>query len=426
MRGRTDEERTRLAAARVSRVTDVLADSLPTFTRGLHSQLADAIPELRGDPIIHDMLRASTESNIEAFLHIARYEIAIEDVTAPSAAVAYARRLAQRGISSSALLRAYRVGQQHTIAWLHAELERQEPDRDVAYTAARLLDQLGFAYVDHVAEQVVVEYEQERERWLTQRCSARAAAVSRILDGRDEDVAAAEQALGYRLRQHHVGVVLWSVGDGGDVQGEHVLSVIMGDLGCAGGVLYVPQDRNVGWGWVPLGRSGGAVDLPVLERAVRRADPTLRVALGRPAADVPGFRATNLQARSAYEVASVAAADAAVVTSYDDPRVRLAALLALDLPRTRELVDDALGGLAAPGESAERLRETLLVFLEEKRSFQTTGERLHLHRNSVKYRVDRAVEVRGRSLDEDRLNLEVALVACQQLGRAVLREPVGE
>jgi hypothetical protein len=38
----------------------------------------------------------------------------------------------------------------------------------------------------------------------------------------------------------------------------------------------------------------------------------------------------------------------------------------------------------------------------------------------AKYRVDRAVEERGRPLDEDRLELEVALVASDWLGRAVL------
>jgi hypothetical protein len=38
----------------------------------------------------------------------------------------------------------------------------------------------------------------------------------------------------------------------------------------------------------------------------------------------------------------------------------------------------------------------------------------------VKYRVAKAVEQRGRPLDEDQLDLQLALIACRWLGQAVL------
>jgi DNA-binding PucR family transcriptional regulator len=38
----------------------------------------------------------------------------------------------------------------------------------------------------------------------------------------------------------------------------------------------------------------------------------------------------------------------------------------------------------------------------------------------VKYRVDKAIEERGRPLDDERLELELALVACRWLGAGVL------
>ncbi|HSV38625.1 MAG TPA: helix-turn-helix domain-containing protein, partial [Nocardioidaceae bacterium] len=84
-------------------------------------------------------------------------------------------------------------------------------------------------------------------------------------------------------------------------------------------------------------------------------------------------------------------------------------------------VAKALGSLALDNEGAERLRDTLLAFLTEKGSYTATAERVHLHKNTVKYRVDRAVEERGRPLDEERLELELALVACRWLGSSVLR-----
>nr|WP_225994839.1 helix-turn-helix domain-containing protein [Streptomyces arboris] len=49
-----------------------------------------------------------------------------------------------------------------------------------------------------------------------------------------------------------------------------------------------------------------------------------------------------------------------------------------------------------------------------------------MRRNTVRYRVQRAVELRGRPIDKDRLELEIALGACRRLGRAVLApSPVG-
>jgi hypothetical protein len=44
-----------------------------------------------------------------------------------------------------------------------------------------------------------------------------------------------------------------------------------------------------------------------------------------------------------------------------------------------------------------------------------------LHFNTVKYRVGRAVVRRGREIGSDRLDVEVALLACHWYGTAVLR-----
>ncbi|WP_063766956.1 helix-turn-helix domain-containing protein [Streptomyces sp. NRRL S-813] len=47
---------------------------------------------------------------------------------------------------------------------------------------------------------------------------------------------------------------------------------------------------------------------------------------------------------------------------------------------------------------------------------------LHVHKSTVKYRVARAVAQRGRPLEDDRLELELALTAVHWLGEAVLPE----
>jgi len=412
------------AARRVVEATLALGDRLTETASALHIELAESIPELRGDPMMLELLRASTESNIETLLHLIQHSIAIEGVEPPAAAVAYAQRLAQRGTSSNALVRAYRLGQRRVVNLAFAEIAHQESDADIAYAAARLLHDMAFDYIDQISEKVVAAYESERVRWLANRNTVRATMLASLFAGEDVDVAAAENALGYRLRQQHLGVLLWDDDRGNTTTAlrdlEAVATMIADAVGGVGQPLFIPQDRSLGWAWIPLGRRRVEVDLDAVQRQVTPAAGSIRVALGSVGPAVPGFRSTHLEAARARTVATIAGERAAVVTTYDEPGVRAAALLAGDIGAARDLVANTLGPLAADDDAAERLRETVLVFLSEKGSYQSASERLHVHRNTVKYRVDRAVDVRGRPLDDDRFNLELALLACRWLGQAVL------
>ncbi|MCC9157055.1 helix-turn-helix domain-containing protein [Streptomyces parvulus] len=100
--------------------------------------------------------------------------------------------------------------------------------------------------------------------------------------------------------------------------------------------------------------------------------------------------------------------------------MRLASLLAADPDAARSLVARALGPLAQDTASADRLRQTLHGYLDARGSYVAAAERLHLHRNTVRYRVRRALALRGRALDENRLELELALVATRRLGSVAL------
>jgi hypothetical protein len=421
------DELSRLAAERLAEVGAELGARMAELTGLLHRVLAETIEPEQSDKPLLDLLYASIESNLETLVHIMRYEIPVEEVSSPSAAEEYARRLAQRGVSSTALVRAYRLGQSMMVEWVFDELDRREPDASVALAAGRRFTAMTFRYVDSISEQVVKEYEAERERWLSNRNTVRAAMLDELIEGAPPDVAAAEQALGYRLRQQHLGVVLWSVDQTSTAADLHRLERFLADIAKAVGSqsqpLFFPKDRTTAWGWVALGRSGEAPDVAAHEGQMERSCTGLYAAFGNPGAGAPGFRVTHLEATRARQVA-VAAGDRALrLTSYADPEVRTAAMFAADLESTRRLVSKSLGALGADTEGAERLRETLLTFLTEKGSFVATAERVHLHKNTVKYRVDKAIEERGRPLDDERLELELALVACRWLGASVLGPP---
>lgn len=414
------------AAAQVLAICRLLADNLDELSEGLFGTINDAIPELHGDPAFLDLMRSSIRGNLETLVHTLRMGIPVAAVVAPPQAVEYARRMAQRGISSNAMLRAYRLGQERILTWVFAELRRSEADPRVAFGAGELMTTLTFGYVDRVCEQLVGLYEEERERWLASRNTVRAATLADLIDGRPVEVATAESALGYRLRQHHLGLVLWRTDDPAadhDAhQFENLVSLAGQALGSTGKPLFVQRDLVTAWGWIPLEHDlAGSELLDVLSSGLGAAlCGRLQLAVGVPATGPEGFRRSHHDALRAQEVALLGADPEHQVYSYADAGVRAAALLAADLAGTRRLVAEALGDLAADDPGAARLRETLRVFLETRNSYSATAARVHLHRNTVKYRVDKAIAARGRPLDTDRLDLELALTACHWLGSHVL------
>lgn len=416
-------------------VAVLLAERRVELTAWLVEQFGERIPELPRDPSLVDLLNGSAGSNLETLAHLLRGHVPVAEIRAPAAAVEYARRLAQRGIAPSALLRAYRLGQQLILRWAHDEIAARVTDPALALETSHLLAELSFHYIDAVSEGVMGAYQDERERWLANRSAVQRETVEALLRGDRLDLAIAEAALGYRLRQHHLGLVLWTAGgdaDAGLADSERLVGRIAEQVGSGGHSLFVPRDRETAWGWMSIGRSAQSAQVAevaqvvaAVEGAVREVGGRVRVAVGVPEAGESGFRATHAGALSAHRVAQLGPEDADPVISFNDPTVRAAALLARDLTSARWVVTRSLGALAEDTEAAERMRETLLAFLQERESYVATAARLHLHKNTVKYRVDRALEARGRPLGDERLDLELALVACRWLGPAVLSSPAG-
>jgi DNA-binding PucR family transcriptional regulator len=100
-------------------------------------------------------------------------------------------------------------------------------------------------------------------------------------------------------------------------------------------------------------------------------------------------------------------------------------LMSGSLELLRAWVSETLGPLAHDDENSARLRETLRVFLQENLSYKATAERLVLHKNTVQYRVRKAEESLQHPVAQDRLLVELALLATQRLGAAMLRPVAG-
>ncbi|MDD7940772.1 helix-turn-helix domain-containing protein [Actinomycetospora lutea] len=406
------------AVATVAEVAAALAPHRAEVSASISDVLATRIDDLRGDPALLDLLAASVEANVETILHVLRHDLEPRDVEPPAAAMAYARRLAQREVPVNALVRAYRVGQSHLMEWAFAEAARRPGE--AAAAASQRIVLVVMDYVDHVTQHVIGAYEAEREHWRQGRHALRLARVRDVLAGRtptdpDEQLAV-ETTLAYRLAPVHLGLVVW-LDDPPEEAGVTALERVALDLGAAldavGRPLVVPWDAGSAWVWVTR-RDEGAPPAEALARAVARHGPGLHVACGAPLAGVTGFRLTHDQARRARDVALASGTGAPAVTLFDE--VGAVALLCADREGARAWVRRVLGPLADPEPGVGRLRETLRVFLATGGSLATAARRLQVHRNTVKYRVARAHEVRGRPLGDDRLDVELALMACAWLG----------
>lgn len=89
-----------------------LGDQLGAVTQATQEVLLRDVSELRGDTQLLQLLRDNTAANIDTFFTAVRNNIPLESLEPPTAAMEYARRLAQREVASTALVRAYRLGHQ--------------------------------------------------------------------------------------------------------------------------------------------------------------------------------------------------------------------------------------------------------------------------------------------------------------------------
>ncbi|MER6223081.1 helix-turn-helix domain-containing protein [Streptomyces sp900105755] len=413
------------AAKQLSVVAEYVGSRLPEVGRDIGDYVVAEIPELRGDATMVKILRASITENAGTLLHVFENDIPLEKVEGPAAALEYARRLAQRGIPLSALIRAYRIGHWRFLQWCLDELNRQNAAEDLAVATNRRMLQTSFGYIDRVTEHVIAVYQHERDHWLLSQSAARAARVRDVLAAGDVELDRVEPALGYRLRQHHLGLVAWlpTPTDGGEGLSRlhRVVDEIAHRLGCPARPLFVPRDAIVSWAWLPLGPDTD-VSWERVSAVLEHGDPSVHLCAGCVGSDVEGFRATHRQALRAQELAAVA-----------DPVPRFTqfatvapiALMASNVDDIRSWVWGVLGPLAVDDENSARLRETAQIFLDNGCSYTATASAQILHKNTVQYRIRKAEEIMGHPIQKEHTDLEIALRAVQYLGSTLLRTSTG-
>ncbi|MFF4276841.1 PucR family transcriptional regulator, partial [Streptomyces sp. NPDC001536] len=406
-------------------VSDRLVAMRDAVLRDVVRTVRAEIGEFDQDPVARSLLEASITENIVAVLHFSARGIDAEHIETPTAALAHARMLAQRGIPLSALVRSYHVGHTQALSLFLTALDDLPAD-ERAHLVVALVDRGGM-YIHKVCEQVSRAYESERDRWLADPSGVRQYWVGKLLGGGPIDRAAAERALHYPLDTVHLGCALWPTSEMTPSQLSSAVEDVRAHLVTKVGArasLVVPTDAQECRLWLALppgaDRELGAFEPPAATR--------LHASLGRPGADLAGFRTTARQAAQVKEIIATRQSRPARPVAgserpaepqwvrYDD--LAPVALMAGDLVAVHEFTAATLGALADTGVRNAMLRETLRTFLDHHRSHTAAAEVMQLHRNSVQYRVQQATALlpaTARSLEHD-FNVRAALLLVHWLG----------
>ncbi|MFD6511885.1 PucR family transcriptional regulator [Rhodococcus sp. NPDC060176] len=216
------------------------------------------------------------------------------------------------------------------------------------------------------------------------------------------------------MRRHHTAFVLWT--DDTDPAADVLArldSYARSLVGESNGerVLTLPSGAREVWSWVA---HFGHLEWASLDHA-RNAD--LRVAVGASGYGMEGFARSHREALAAQRVA-VRSTGSSPVTVYED--VQVPCLLTEDLGELRALVARELKGLAGTDSVTTRIRDTVRVYYENNCTAAATAAALGLHKNTVRYRLDQAEKLLGRSVDDRRLPTELALIALESYGVSVL------
>ncbi len=388
----------------------------------LYATIGKEIGELADDPRLASLLEASVSENIVSAINFLEGGTGIDDLDASSGALAHARTLAQRDVPLSSLFRAYHLGHAMFVRLGIEVIAELDPAQHLPLTQ-RLLGR-SVDFIDKVCEQVGRAYEDERDQWVGDRGGIRQHWVAEVLSGRTLDLGEAEGALGYRFSATHVGVQMWLPARHAAVDTraafEEARRELTSALSPVAPPLMVPRDEREMHAWFPV-RAGAVVTGAELGSALEkfRALP-VHVAIGRPESGIEGFRRTSDQAKRVRDVLLVSAKKLPQAVMYD--QLGPVALMTADIDALRRFVQRVLGALAKNGEREETLRDTLLAFLGYNRSYAATAQAMMLHRNSVQYRVQRALELCERDLNDADVALELhtALTAAHWLGKAVL------
>jgi DNA-binding PucR family transcriptional regulator len=375
--------------------------ALDRFVAVVDGVIKEAIPEIASDPVLAEDLNRSTRNQWIAFLNGLRQPE--HGLVLPAQAQDLARSLARRSSDVKLLVRVYLNAHHGVFAYLTEAVDAMSGDL-ASEEVLREVWKRADLWMDDSIESLIEIFFEERQRELDGSATRRAELVMAILAGEDVDDARGMSELSYPLPGWHTSFLAWTskVDERTGASLRLAADAVAKCFPASQLLTEMAGSRDLR-GWVATRLAPTAEALEQL----RSIDiPGVSVALGVPGEGQHGFRSSHADARAAQNLA---------MTSQNAPRfieyrsVEILSLAMADRDALVRMVRREVGPLCGSDKNLEPVRETVLTFLTNRMNVEATAEKLHVHGNTVRYRLAKAEELLGCPLAERPRQIELAL-----------------
>ncbi|TLH64051.1 transcriptional regulator [Mycolicibacterium phocaicum] len=349
------------------------------------------------DPVLAEGSRLTTTANV---MHWATANVEnpgerVRPLLGP-AALASARDMVRRGLDKDAL-ESYRKAQ--SLAWqLWLGLCFELTDDPVQLREVLEVTSVSISsFIDDTITAISARMDAERDDLTRGTHAERRAVLALLLEGAPIDPGRAQRQLSYRFAGDHTAIIVW----GPPGTDAHTLEKVAESVMIATGAerrLTIVAGASALWLWVPRAVSGTSALRAVVDR-----HPVVRIALGRTASGLDGFRSTHLEAATTQRMLDALRTHRRVASFRD---VQFVALLSHDTASADEFIADTLGALA---EAESELRELVLTYIRDGCNTSSAASRLYIHRNTVVRRLAQAEALLPRPLNENLIQVAAAL-----------------
>jgi hypothetical protein len=364
-------------------VAVVLRPVLPGLTEAIIAAIAESIPEYKRplEGAFGHGLRLGVEGALERFIQLIEQPgLRVEETPVYRA---LGRGEMRAGRSLDALQAAYRLGAR--VAWRH--LADAAAAASIPPQALPTLAEAIFAYIDQIAGQSVEGYADAQSAAAGERSRRRARLLELLLDEHlvdRESVEAAAVRAGWVVPRTLSAVALTRGADA-ELLARRLGSDVLAGRVSDGPLALVPDPAGPG--------RRELLDAALQGRAAAvgpALDPLRAAASLRPARRLLALTQSDVPLHVDDHLADLA---------LDAAREPLAELAARRLAPLQDRTDAA----------RERLQETLLAWLELQGSAPAVARRLHVHPQTVRYRLARLREQLGDALDDPQARFELQL-----------------
>lgn len=364
------------------------------------ASISEGVAQVPADVVLADAVVRAARAQWVAFLgQLSQPEQAF--VLVPAAGE-FAALLAQRRHPMTVVLGVYTHARREIWAHLTAIVGALAPGTCDEREVLVYLWSRASAWIDHSIEHSLSIHQAETARISQGDAARRLEAVEAILAGQLVDPRRASAALGgYPLSGVHTAFVVHTAEDDAIVGLRDAASHLVRAVEGAAGLVVQPGGREL-WCWV---NTRQPPELGVLrEQKEWLAQRQVTVAVGSSDVGIAGFGQSHRDALAARRLAHRSRAVEALTLFAD---VELLTLVN-SAEAAQRFVRRTLGELGAAGETEARLRETVAALLELG-SVEAAATALCVHKNTVRYRCEKAEGLLGYRLAGAGVEVALAL-----------------